>query len=253
MTISNAITTNNYTNSAYFRMQTEKQNPVGSFCDVLNQKIGETKGVEVYVNSSPKLSLELTQAVSEHRVSFEEVSSENLAPERRFLGVTAYAPGKINEQTVVAYEALESTPEDPIVQLTFTVDGEKKTYNVYVNKVNPEDATDMEMFAYLSYYETEGRRLDEAIGNWEAYQMAKIASDLDDYGDGFGTPFDRFTKKKQNAFAIVEDATAKMNELNSRESRKLAALFEQLSILMHSIEDEKKMRASGEATEIVEG
>ena len=45
MTMSNAITTNNYTNSAYFRMQTEKQNPVGSFCDVLNQKTGETKGV----------------------------------------------------------------------------------------------------------------------------------------------------------------------------------------------------------------
>ena len=31
MTISNAITTHNYTNSAYLRMQTEKQNPVGSF------------------------------------------------------------------------------------------------------------------------------------------------------------------------------------------------------------------------------
>ena len=32
----------------------------------------------------------------------------------------------------------------------------------------------------------------------------------------------------------------------------IAALFEQLSILMHSIEAEKKMRTSGEATEIVE-
>ena len=181
--------------------------------------------------------------------SVEEVSSKDLSTERKFLGVTSYAANCIHEQAAVAYEALESTPENPIVQVTLGADGEPKTYNVYINEVDLENASDMEVFAYLSYFESVGMTLDDAISNWTAYTMAKLASDLDDYADGFESPRDRFMLKKMNAIAIVEDAYNKMQDLHSRESERQAELFEKLSQLFENtqkIVELNKLYLSGE-------
>ena len=50
----------------------------------------------------------------------------------------------------------KSTPDNPIVQVVSNLGGEKVIYNVEVNKVNPNNATQLEMFALLSYTDKMG-------------------------------------------------------------------------------------------------
>lgn len=45
----------------------------------------------------------------------------------------------------------KSTPDNPIVQVISNLGGKKVIYNVEVNKVKPNNATQLEMFALLSY------------------------------------------------------------------------------------------------------
>ena len=50
----------------------------------------------------------------------------------------------------------KSTPDNPIVQVVSNLGGKKVIYNVEVNKVNPDNATQLEMFALLSYTDKMG-------------------------------------------------------------------------------------------------
>ena len=50
----------------------------------------------------------------------------------------------------------KSTPDNPIVQVVSNLGGKKVIYNVEVNKVNPNNATQLEMFALLSYTDKMG-------------------------------------------------------------------------------------------------
>ena len=50
----------------------------------------------------------------------------------------------------------KSTPDNPIVQVVSNLGGKKVIYNVEVNKVNPKNATQLEMFALLSYTDKMG-------------------------------------------------------------------------------------------------
>lgn len=49
-----------------------------------------------------------------------------------------------------------STPDNPIVQVVSNLGGKKTIYDVEVNKVNPNNATQLEMFALLSYTDKMG-------------------------------------------------------------------------------------------------
>ena len=50
----------------------------------------------------------------------------------------------------------KSTPDNPIVQVVSNLGGKKVIYNVEVNKVSPNNATQLEMFALLSYTDKMG-------------------------------------------------------------------------------------------------
>ncbi len=50
----------------------------------------------------------------------------------------------------------KSTPDNPIVQVVSNLGGENVIYNVEVNKVNPNNASQLEMFALLSYTDKMG-------------------------------------------------------------------------------------------------
>ena len=50
----------------------------------------------------------------------------------------------------------KSTPDNPIVQVVSNLGGKKVIYNVEVNKVDPNNATQLEMFALLSYTDKMG-------------------------------------------------------------------------------------------------
>lgn len=77
--------------------------------------------------------------------------------EGEFLGLTMVPEeGQSVTYGMRAMLSGKSTPDNPIVQVVSNLGGEKVIYNVEVNKVNPNNATMLEMFALLSYTDKMG-------------------------------------------------------------------------------------------------
>ncbi len=77
--------------------------------------------------------------------------------EGEFLGLTMVPEkGQAVTYGMRAMLSGKSTPDNPIVQVVSNLGGEKVIYNVEVNKVNPNNATMLEMFALLSYTDKMG-------------------------------------------------------------------------------------------------
>lgn len=67
--------------------------------------------------------------------------------------------------------AKESTEENPIVQVTSNYGGKEVSYKVAINEVNPESASELEMFALLSYADDKGMTDG---GTYGSYQRLKV-------------------------------------------------------------------------------
>lgn len=67
--------------------------------------------------------------------------------------------------------AKESTEENPVVQVISNYGGKEVSYKVAINEVNPEDASELEMFALLSYADDKG--LSDG-GTYGSYQRMKV-------------------------------------------------------------------------------
>lgn len=65
----------------------------------------------------------------------------------------------------------KSTPDHPIVQVVSNLGGKKTIYNVDVNMVDPNNATQLEMFALLSYADKTGSANGGTFG---LYQQLKV-------------------------------------------------------------------------------
>ena len=98
--------------------------------------------------------------------------------------MTTFPVSSLVSHMVEAVIPPESTSEDPVVQVRFNGDdGKYHVYNIHVNDVNPNSASDMEMFAYLSYQDHIGNKTPGAFNNWAAYQIMKFTHELETYGD----------------------------------------------------------------------
>lgn len=108
---------------------------------------GNSKAIE-YANGNLTVnSMEQTGAVS---ISETEDGGE-------FLGLTMVPEeGQSVTYGMRAMLSEKSTPDNPIVQVVSILGGKKVIYNVEVNKVNPNNATQLEMFALLSYTDKMG-------------------------------------------------------------------------------------------------
>ncbi len=74
-----------------------------------------------------------------------------------FIGMTMIPEeGESTVYGMTAFLVESSTPDNPIVQIRWNLEGERTYYNVEVNKVNPKCATQLEMFALLSYTDKMG-------------------------------------------------------------------------------------------------
>lgn len=74
-----------------------------------------------------------------------------------FLGLTMVPEeGQSVTYGMRAMLSKKSTPDNPIVQVVSNLGGKKVIYNVEVNKINPNNATQLEMFALLSYTDKMG-------------------------------------------------------------------------------------------------
>lgn len=89
-----------------------------------------------------------------------------------------------------------STEDDPKVQISY---GKNKTYQISIMDIDVQNATDMEIFALLSYEGYKGRKIPGAINNYSAYQLMKQSDgiELDDE--------ETFTELKRNTVEMIKN------------------------------------------------
>ena len=108
---------------------------------------GSARAIEYATGNADVNSMEQTGAVS---IAEAEDDGE-------FLGLTMVPEeGQSVTYGMRAMLSEKSTPDNPIVQVVSNLGGKKVIYNVEVNKVNPNNATQLEMFALLSYTDKMG-------------------------------------------------------------------------------------------------
>ena len=108
---------------------------------------GSARAIEYATGNADVYSMEQTGAVS-----IAETEDEG-----EFLGLTMVPEeGQSVTYGMRAMISDKSTPDNPIVQVVSNLGGKKVIYNVEVNKVNPNNATQLEMFALLSYTDKMG-------------------------------------------------------------------------------------------------
>ncbi len=108
---------------------------------------GSARAIEYATGNADVYSMEQTGAVSIAETEDEgEILGLTMVPEE----------GQSVTYGMRAMISDKSTPDNPIVQVVSNLGGKKVIYNVEVNKVNPNNATQLEMFALLSYTDKMG-------------------------------------------------------------------------------------------------
>lgn len=79
-----------------------------------------------------------------------------------------------------------STPANPIVQVVSNLGGEKKIYNVEINKVDPGNATQLEMFALLSYMDKKGITDGGSLGSFHQLKVYGSNASMKGYCEDLG-------------------------------------------------------------------
>ncbi len=160
----------------------------------------------------------------------EEFSFDGLSEDRNLLGMTSYPVSSVKSNIVVAYEAEESTEENPIVQVTLNdPNGEEKTFDIYINEINPLSATDMEMFAFLSYQDSIGNNVEGAINSWAAYRTIQRENDWDSFENmDLTNGYEDFVEKEYNAYAIAADVYSWSKEIQHPDAKKQVMWSNQL-------------------------
>jgi len=206
--------------------------------EVLSETFGSVND-EALSDEEKKLSL-IAQAmnkasqdqnsVASRTGEIENFSFEGLSEDRKFLGMTSYPVSKVESNIVVAYEAEESTEEDPIVQITMNdLDGEEKTFDIHINEVDPTSATDMEMFAFLSYQDSIGNKVEGAINSWTAYRTIQMENDWGSFENmNSSSGYEDFTEKKYNSYAIAADVYTWAKDIQHADAERQVMWCDQL-------------------------
>ncbi len=66
-----------------------------------------------------------------------------------------------------------STTEDPVVLVQIGSGEDRRDLLIHVNKVNPENATELEMFALLNYIDAQNGRTMAPDGAWQTYNSLR--------------------------------------------------------------------------------
>ena len=161
----------------------------------------------------------------------EQIDESDISSDRKVVGITTFPAGKGVKIGVIAYEPPESTREDPIIQMGYTdMSGEKKIYNIHVNEVDPEDASDLEMFAYLTYKGLTGEKIPNALNNYDAYSRIKDY-DGDYYRHDYINGESRFIGEKVNAKELLDRVHAWISQIQHPDAQMTARWCEWLQNL----------------------
>ncbi len=97
----------------------------------------------------------------------------------------------------------KSTPENPVVQVISNLGGKKEIYNVDISKIDPENATQLEMFALLSYTDKMGITDGGTFGSHQKLEVYAKNASYNGYCDSLSGG-DAFLNRKFNWSAIME-------------------------------------------------
>ena len=95
------------------------------------------------------------------------------------------------EKNLKCQEATESTTEDPVYEVTTTVNGEEVTQKIHINSFKPTNATQEEMCAMFAYYDS----INGTEGTYDKFMAYMETGMLHGRWDGNET-YDDFTSKR---------------------------------------------------------
>lgn len=174
--------------------------------------------VRVHANDNATTNaMEQTEAVS---IAETEDAGE-------FLGLTMVPEeGQTVTYGMRAVLSERSTPENPIVQVISNLGGQKVIYNVEVNKVNPNNATQLEMFALLGYTDKMGITDGGTFGSHQQLEVyGGNASSIGYCGNLSGV--DTFLNEKFDWTSIMEKMVQVYMDANvEKQAEDCKALFE---------------------------
>lgn len=132
------------------------------------------------------------------------VSRAEYEDEGEFLGITMIPED--GQSVIYGMRAMlsnKSTSEHPIVQVISNLGGKQEIYNVDIRKVNPKNATQLEMFALLSYTDKMGVTDGGAFGSHQQLQLYAENASHNGYCDSIAGGV-VFCNGKFNWSAILE-------------------------------------------------
>ena len=128
--------------------------------------------------------------------------------EGQFLGLTMLPEeGNAVVYGMRAMLSNKSTPDKPIVQVVSNLDGKKEVFDVDISKVNPENASRIEMFALCSYEDKYGTGTGSTFGSFHTFRIYEETAKENGYmmqvKDGMST-WEQFRNEKVNWVKMCE-------------------------------------------------
>ena len=103
---------------------------------------------------------------------------------------------------VAAVLLKESVPDNPIVQIKY----KDEVYNIDINKVNPQNATEMEMFALCCYADEMGKGSGDSLGSYRTLRISAVQAKYNGYTGKLNEEppsWDEFSKERMDWTGIV--------------------------------------------------
>lgn len=203
--------------------------------------------MDIYLKMTENCVLKMKELASseiiEKKEEAEDISAitsehnEEKNTDRKVVGFTTFPVAEHVKAGVFAFLPSESTLEDPVIQIEYKgSDGEKKIIDVHVNDVDVESASDMEMFAYLTYQGLIGNKIPNALNNYDAYQRMK-SSDGDYYYHDYQNGESRFLDEKINTSEMMQRVFSWMKTINHPDAQIHARMCEDLLAMLNPVND----------------
>ncbi|MCM1241031.1 MAG: hypothetical protein NC331_16955 [Lachnospiraceae bacterium] len=129
-----------------------------------------------------------------------EAEQENAG---KVIGLATFPCGNGNvSYGMTAQYAADSTPEDPVIQVTADRGGERLSYRVNINDVNPWTASQLEMFALLSYTDDQGISDGGSFGSYHRLKVYADNAQMNGIWEGNGS-WEDFVNARHDWSAMV--------------------------------------------------
>ncbi|SDI52933.1 hypothetical protein SAMN05421493_11735 [Pseudobutyrivibrio sp. 49] len=203
--------------------------------------------IDIYLKMTENCILKMKELTSSEIIEKKEQAEDIAAitskyneeenADRKVVGFTTFPVAEHVKAGVFAFLPSESTSEDPIIQIEYKgSDGEKKIIDVHVNDIDVESASDMEMFAYLTYQGLIGNKIPNALNNYDAYQRMKF-SDGDYYYHDYQNGESRFLDEKINTSEMIQRVLSWMKNINHPDAQMHARMCEDLLEMLNPVND----------------